>query len=231
MAPLVFLRSPKEERREELINGALHLFLAPINSELPSGPKTQETRQEIEEMCAAYRTDAIAARMSPTIEASWNFLDNLMKNLATSADQCRHAGRHLPVGLATGNLQDSLKITQDKLDQINSFEKILARAAADLDRINNSLRPWRVYHENWENQNIGRNRSSEFIFCNPKDKLVYATACLYLRHYPIADFSAGKKDRFYEIMERIIEIATDSPPEKNEWLRTIQRVVTLLKQQ
>ena len=145
--PIVFLKS----HRDELIDEAVQLLLAPASADLPSGPISQEVRQEFEKICGDYLTNLEEAKASPRISEVRNVLKKSAAAAAALAKQFREDANKLKFGVATFRPEDSPEITQAKRDEIESFKTELQNAAEILDHMSGRLS---ARHDHWEGKNI-----------------------------------------------------------------------------
>ena len=221
---VVFLKS----HRDELIEGVLHLILAPTKAELPIGTTTQEARQEIEKICSDYLTNLEETKDSPSIKEVRDALKKSAAGAAALATQFRQDANKLKFGTATFKPTDSPEVTQAKRNEIELFKTELLNEAAVLDQFAKRLFARR---DQWAGKNTGDLRSDGFVFGPPSTQLAIAAGRIFTQHRLVNDFHASPTGDFYVLVRLLFEIATGNKPKETELLSAVRDAVAALKSQ
>ena len=214
--------SPKSRTsRNELIEEALCKLIAPDKAEVPSSPETELARQKIEKICADFAASFKEAEASPRIGDARKALQKMADKATALAQRFRDNANMLTFGAATSNPSDTPQQNAQKQEEIDSAKKDLLSAAAEIERIGETLRE-RI--ERWTGKATGRLRTYQMVHGNPGEALAKAAAQLFAEHRP-NDLHASPTGDFFMFVQHLYQAATGCALTEQELLRACQVAV------
>jgi hypothetical protein len=222
--PLEILKSPEEQRRNELIEEMLSLVLGTCSFESPIG---QAVRQELESIGSECRISIKEAEASLGIVEGRKKLARMADAYDVLAEAAQENDNKFMHGAATFSWTDTPEQDAKKRQEIKEIQESL-RPPLTAEDYARKAKIAREQIARWPPARTGELNIYEITFGAPKKQLAKRARELWHRFHP-TDLNASRKGNFYQFLELLFEFATDKEPDGDKLLRHAQEAMKAIR--